>query len=69
MITEAVTAAAAYTIVRKPFGMKPSNFIMLGLLGATIAACFSKSTTAHVAAGALFTGAVGLHVWKHRKAL
>ena len=67
----AVTAAAVAgsTIVRKPFGMRREKALLLGLLGLTVAAGLSSSRSMHVAAGVLFTGMVGYHVYKHRKAL
>ncbi|MDO5537324.1 MAG: hypothetical protein Q4F72_07340 [Desulfovibrionaceae bacterium] len=70
MICQALAIAAAGSIVRKPFGMKPQNALLLGLFGATIVTSIcSRSTACHVAAGLMLTGAVGYHVWKRRKAL
>ncbi len=58
------------TIERKHFPvMKPENALMLGLLGICIAACLTRSKAVHVAAGALFTGAIAHHMYKRRKML
>ncbi len=67
MITQAVTATT--TIVRKPFGIKTGNALMLGALGVCLAACFSGSRAVHIGAGALFTGLVAHPVYKRRQAL
>ncbi len=67
-LTTAAVAAGS-TIVRKPFGMRKEHALLVGLWGLTIAACFTSSKSLHVAAGVLFSGAMGYHVYKHRKGL
>lgn len=59
--------ATAAPIVRKP--MRTENVMLLGLLGLTFLAGFTSSKALHIAAGAVFTGAVSWHIYKHRKAL
>ncbi len=66
MTTQAVTAGS---IVRKPFGIRTGNALMLGLLGLCVAACFTGSRAVHIGAGALFTGLVAHHVYKRRGTL
>ncbi len=65
MTTKALATAAP--IVRKP--IRTENAVLLGLLGLTFLAGFTSSKSLHIVAGAVFTGAVGYHIYKRRKAL
>lgn len=69
MITQAIAATSAGCIVRKQFKCKPSNALLLGLLGVTLVSAFSGSKAFHAGAGMLLAAGIGLHCWNRRKAL
>ncbi len=69
MITQAIAATSTACIVRKQFKCKPSNAMLLGLLGVTLVSAFAGSKAFHVGAGLLLAGGIGLHCYNRRKAL